>query len=398
MQTAIHAVIGDTKVEEARLTAALAQIPEQVNAFHLYLESLSRMLEDVPTFEGALQLCYDHGLALWRAAAQEIQRSATKDDRPLYWGRLQMLQCVRQQRFAFEPEQEQRRMLLAALEAASRGRTSAHFTQAHSKRILVTGFDPFGFSTPPENNTAGANSLVDLAVTNPSGAAALELSNTTIFHDGRLAEVQTAIFPVRYEDFDLGIVEDFFRPYFAEAGVDMIITISRGRTEFDLERFTGRRRSALRGDNVNRSILDDTPVSALPLYQNIELISPEFLESTLPIASLQAIQSYYRVNDNRRVAYLNEGREPETIEARNLAELAERIAHVGSGGGFLSNEISYRTHWLREQLGVSLAVGHLHVPKPDLAPDGTTSSDPQSAQAMIVAQVKEIIKAALVSL
>lgn len=388
-------MIGDTRVEEARLADALVQIPEQVNAFNLYVESLARMLDRVPSFEGALQLCYDHGLGLWRAATQEVQRSAAKDDRPLYWGRLQMLQRLRQQRFVFALGEEQRRMLLAALEASSRGRTSAHFTQTHSKRILVTGFDPFGFSTPAKADNGGENEVIDLAVTNPSGAAALELSNTTIFHAGRLAEVQAAIFPVRYEDFDLGIVEDFFRPYFAEERVDMIITLSRGRTEFDFERFTGRRRSALRGDNANRSIADDNPISAIPLYQNTELVGPEFLESTLPIASLQRVQSYYRVNENRRVAYLNEQGEAEAMEASNLAELADRIACGGSGGGFLSNEISYRTHWLREQFGVALAIGHLHLPKPALSPDGRASNDPQSAQAMIVAQVKEVVRAAL---
>jgi pyrrolidone-carboxylate peptidase len=367
-----------------------------VNAFNNHLESLARVLAGATSFERAQQACYDHGLALWRAATQQVQLYTVKDDRPLYWGRLRMLQQLRRHRFAFNPTDEQRFALLAALEDASRGRTSANFTQSHSKRILVSGFDPFGFSISADA-PAGATPVAELSATNPSGAAALELSNRVFLHDGRLAEVQSTIFPVRYEDFDLDVVERFFRPYMEQQRVEMIITISRGRTEFDLERYTGRRRSSLRGDNAGRSILDANPVSTIPLSGGGHLAGPEFLESTLPIAALLTVQGSYKVNDNRTITILNEGQEAEKIEATTLADLVECIAHAGSGGGFLSNEISYRTHLLREQLGVALAVGHLHVPTPDTPPNAAEGSDPQTNQARIVAQVVELVKAALLA-
>jgi hypothetical protein len=214
-------IIGDTQVEEERLPLARTQIPDCVDAFNDLLASLTQTLARSTSLAGAAQACTDHGLALWRAATQAVQCSALKDDRPLYWGRLQMLQEIRRHPFTFhldhyldphsEPIDEPwRKQLMAAFEDASRGRTCATFTQQQSKRILVSGFDPFGFTTEREGSTP----LVDLAVSNPSGAAALELSNRFIFHQGHVAEVQSAIFPVRYEDFDLGVVERFFRPYF----------------------------------------------------------------------------------------------------------------------------------------------------------------------------------------
>ena len=388
--------MGDSRVEEARLDAARRQIPAVVIAFEVYQQSLAQALEGVTHFDGALSACDDHGLALWRAATELVQHNALKDDRPLYWGRLQMLQRIRQQSFPFELADAQRTRLLCALEETSRGRTSANFTQSHSKRILVSGFDPFGFS-----KGEGENTITDLAVSNPSGAAALELSNCVILHQGRLAEVQSAIFPVRYEDFDLGVVESFFKRYLENNRennrVDMVITMSRGRKEFDLERFTGRRRSSMGRDNAGRSILDVDPVSTIPLDAGAHLHGPEFLESTLPINACQATQGLYKVNDNRRVTFLNGKGEPEAVEPSTLAELTDKIAVAASGGGFLSNEISYRTHRLRDQFGGTLPVGHLHVPTPDTSPNPSPDSSPdsQANQALIVAQVKELVKVAL---
>lgn len=396
--------MGDSRVEEARLADARVQIPAQVMAFEAYQQSLAQALSDATHLAGALRACSDHGLALWRAATDYVQRNPLKDDRPLYWARLQMLQQIRQAHFAFALDDGQRAQLLCALEDASRGRTSANFTQSHSKRILVTGFDPFGFAKPQ-----GESTIIDLAVSNPSGAAVLELSNCVLLHQGQLAEVQSAIFPVRYEDFDLGVVERFFRNYFEHNRVDMVITISRGRKEFDLERFTGRRRSSLGRDNAGRSLADADPVSAIPLEAGAHLQGPEFLESTLPIDRCLVVPGSYKVNDNRRVTFLNgqslngQG-DPESGEPTTLAELADKIAVTASGGGFLSNEISYRTHRLRDQLRSALPVGHLHVPMPDALPDTLPHpvphvlSDPQANQARIVAQVKELVKAAIVGL
>src|SRR4051794_17892569 len=115
-----NAPIGDTRVEEERLGDARRQIPACVAVFNELVESLVQTLADSTSLEGAQQACFDHGLALWRSASQELQRQAAKDDRPLYWARLQMLQQIRQQAFSFGIEDPQRSKLLAGLEEASR--------------------------------------------------------------------------------------------------------------------------------------------------------------------------------------------------------------------------------------------------------------------------------------
>ena len=46
-----------------------------------------------------------------------------------------------------------------------------------------------------------------------------------------------------------------------------------------------------------------------------------------------------------------------------LAALRGQTAVQGSGGGYLSNEISYRSIRLANELGVALPMGHIHTPK-----------------------------------
>jgi pyrrolidone-carboxylate peptidase len=46
-----------------------------------------------------------------------------------------------------------------------------------------------------------------------------------------------------------------------------------------------------------------------------------------------------------------------------LSQLNGHIAVSGSGGGYLSNEISYRSIRLRDQLNSNIPTGHIHTPR-----------------------------------
>ena len=62
------------------------------------------------------------------------------------------------------------------------------------KRVLVTGFDPFTLDR-------------DIRISNPSGATALALDGTVIETTHGPARIETAVFPVRWQDFTEGSVE-----------------------------------------------------------------------------------------------------------------------------------------------------------------------------------------------
>src|SRR6185369_12891991 len=125
------------------------------------------------------------GQQLWDNAVAQAKNPATQnDDRPLYWARLSMTTAVSQWVAPFNVD---KRALQRSLDRAARGMNSHDFTLGTAKRVVVSGFDPFGF---------GANGA-DIETGNPSAAAVLGLDNTVV--NG--AEVQVVIFPVRYEDF-----------------------------------------------------------------------------------------------------------------------------------------------------------------------------------------------------
>jgi pyrrolidone-carboxylate peptidase len=62
----------------------------------------------------------------------------------------------------------------------------------------------------------------------------------------------------------------------------------------------------------------------------------------------------------------------------------------GSGGGYLSNEISYRAILLQNQLGSRIPTGHIHTP--------SIAGFEADTEAAIVEQVKAMLTAAAKSL
>ena len=244
------------------------------------------------------------------------------------------------------------------VELQSRGLLRASGGEAPG--ILLTGFDPFRLDA-------------DIRQSNPSGLAALALDGTLI---GGL-RVQSAILPVRYADFDSGIVENALREHFAK-GLDLAATVSMGRDAFDLERFPGRRRSTTEPDNRGEpgggSATDPRPPPGLD--------GPEFLEFSLPAESMVRVGGRWPVRDNREVQTLCG---PLTVNS--LADLAGETAVSGSGGGYLSNEIAYRSLLLGQRLGVGFPIGHIHTP--------AVQGHDAALEDAVVDQVRRLIEAAL---
>jgi len=100
---------------------------------------------------------------------------------------------------------------------------------------------------------------------------------------------------------------------------------------------------------------------------------PEFLEFSLPYRAMQQVildakqdankqpgeVTYpYLINDNRTITTLDG-----TFEAKTLAELKDATAVQGSGGGYLSNEISYRSVRLAHKYQPLIPTGHIHTPR-----------------------------------
>jgi len=333
-------------VEEQRLTKAAEQLPEVVSRYDETVEAFKRELRVSPGFDKTLAITTQYAEALWQVAVKDLQASdSTFDDRPLYWARLKMTKALRTEDLAKPLEESQIHELETIIDQVSRGYSTLSFNQDSDIKILITGFDPF---------------LLDRNIkqSNPSGVAALRLNNTIIESGDKTIEIQAAMFPVRYQDFDQGIVEKVVEPFLENNSIDMLATISMGREHFDLEHFPGRRRSSSAPDNNN---IYSGGSAAKPVIGKIgekHLEGPEFVEFSLPYEAMMKTEGKYNINDNREVTTIEK-----TFKPNSLEELEGAIAVEGGGGGYLSNEISYRTVNLGNKLGTKVPTGHIHTPR-----------------------------------
>ncbi|GAA5194060.1 hypothetical protein [Ferrimonas gelatinilytica] len=309
--------------------------------------------------------------ALWRAAVEDVQ-GGFFDDRALYWNRLAARTRLKQSDPGFAIVPWQREIMLSTLEKASRGMSDIHFDDDSDIKILLTGFDPFRLDDHIDQS-------------NPSGLAALALDGQRWQVDGRKVQVETVLIPVRFADFDQGLIESLLTPYLRDRRVDMVVTVSMGRDGFDLERFPGRNRSAEAGDNLNVVTGASKTQPLPPTLNGTDLNGPEFLEFSLPVAQLQKATGRYEIRDNRQVTTRQGDR-----EARSLLSLRDATSVAGSGGGYLSNEISYRSLLLKQLLESPVPVGHIHTPK-------IQGYDEQQNRA-IVEQLEAMLKHAVTAL
>ena len=267
-------------------------------------------------------------------------------------------------------DKKSQQKLLWNFELSSRGQGDVSFKQDTPLKILVTGFDPFYLDR-------------NLDQSNPSGVTALLLDNKVIEFEGSKAEIQSLLIPVRYADFDQGMIETLLSPYYDK--VDMIATISMGRKDFDLERFPGLRRSAKAPDNLNVYTGADKTSPLIPGLRGEPLDGPEFVEFSLPVTLMLGAEGKFQVIDNPKVETLTGAKEPES-----LMELDGETAVSGSGGGYLSNEISYRSIRLRNYLNSKLPVGHIHTPR-------IKAFEPETSR-YIALQIEEMLRLSLKAL
>lgn len=314
----------DLTVELSRLPLAREQMPSVVDR---YADVATRLEQNLKRSARPDQSVREAASSLWEKACIDIQSNAF-DDRSLYWGRLSLYKTLIAHRLDDSiPTIEQLSRNLGPINPSS------------EPQAIVTGFDPFGLDT-------------NLQQCNPSGAFALALNGQKI----RNLYVKSMIFPVRYADFDDCCVENALRPLISSDYTAMVLTVSMGREGFDLERFPAKCRGAKRPDN------QDVAVSQTNHSFEPPLDGPSFLESSLPIdemLSKMSPASRSRISDNRHITTVEDG----AIEASSLDALKGKHALSGSGGSFLSNEISYRALNLQTKLGTNIPIGHIHVPR-----------------------------------
>ncbi|GAA1244283.1 hypothetical protein GCM10009665_38810 [Kitasatospora nipponensis] len=328
------------------------------------------------------------GVALWESAVDRAQGRRPlgtlpiADDRPLYWTRLTMDDQLARWTPTFAVDAGE---LRSRFEDASRGLADNAFSGTRGiERVFVSGFDPFGLDG-------------DLRTANPSGAVALALNGQRVrLADGRLAELRTVVLPVRYADFDHGIVERAFGPRLAPGpkAADRITTISQGYPGlFTLEAWAGRARSAdPYPDNVG-ALSGGTyqhPVDAPGLAPG-----PQFIATTLPTAAMTAaVQSPYPVLLNTEVSEIPAGA-TDPVDRSDGPTPGSRAVE-GGGGGYLSNEVAYRSNLLRQQLAPALPGGHLHTPVLTglpADPQQLTGPDFEANRAAITAEVRTLLAA-----
>ena len=359
-------------VEEQRINKAQSAMPNVLKAFTPQVTSFEQQFKELNNFKSAKTLVQRFSFELWENAKQRIINTNNYDDRELYWARLLSSKVIRTTSPKFSITQAQLNTLLTLLEDGSRGRTDLTFSSGSTKKILLTGFDPF---------------LLDRNInqSNPSGVAALLLDGQVINYNGISAEINTVMVPVRYEDFDQGIIESLLAPYYALNNVDMVVTVSMGRTQFDLEHFPGKRRSVTAPDNANIVYGGTQTSPVIPKLNGRPRPGNEFVKFSLPVNYMQQAKGPYKVIDNREVTTLEK-----TYKAPSYGELKNSIAVNGGGGGYLSNEISYRSIRLRDALNSSIPTGHIHTPR-------IQQFEPET-EAKIVNQIKAMLEQSLVAL
>lgn len=353
-------------VEEKRITKAIDEFSATANRFDSLINAFA---EDVNQSSADLGNIIDStGGQLWQQARDYIQNHNDGDDRALYWARLKLAKSLKQQPSFQQLAKDEQKQLLWQLELASRGANDIQFSSNVDIKVLLTGFDPFFLDRHIDQS-------------NPSGVTALMLDELTLKQNGKTIAIQTLMIPVRFADFDQGMIETLLTPYIKKGNIDAVFTVSMGRKGFDLERFPGLRRSAKAPGNLNVYTGANRAIPLTPFLNGKALNGPEFVEFSLPVKKMQQANTHFIIIDNNKVTTLTGDMEPES-----LSELANKVSVNGSGGGYLSNEISYRSILIRNRYNPTLPVGHIHTPR-------IKAFEPETSK-KIVADIKAMISAA----
>ncbi|MCR6482645.1 hypothetical protein M8542_07430 [Amycolatopsis sp. OK19-0408] len=379
-------------VEEQRLTATLPAGGPAVGPELVRLAGLDPLVAEVKhdlcaarTPRRAERVVTRAGDRLWRTAVDRAQGRRPDlgtldrfDDRPLYWARLQLSSAIRQWTPSFSPD---RAALLKAFDRGSRGLDDAGFPLGKTRRLMVSGFDPFQLDGP------------GITISNPAGASALQLDGRVLDTPSGPAVVQAVSFPVVWGYFDEGIVESAYGTALRDRArrPDVLMTISQGRPgRFDVERWAGAWRGGF-PDNNNVSVTGGVPPAAGWPQPDVQ-----FIETTLPYARMLGVTGAYPVNFNQAFCVWPDPAHPGTGTpvCRSDAPAPGEIAASGGGGNYLSNESMFRSNRVRVGLGLtSVAGGHLHTPVLG-QPTGLTDPAFEARRQAIVTQVLGLTSAA----
>ncbi|MBE3001593.1 pyroglutamyl peptidase [Nocardiopsis sp. HNM0947] len=323
----------DTTPEEARVDLPEPRRLLARSGFGAAEPLFTADLKDAEDLAQAREVVAAHGSRLWTEATRTGLDEL--DDRPLYWARLALAARLRTWRPSFALDPAGRADLMRVLEVESRGITDLDFPPGERwVRVVVTGFDPFRLDEDP-------------SCSNPSGAAALDLNGWTFPVGRRTAVVRAAIFPVRWADFDDGLVEQALAEQHERA--EAVLTLSRGRSgRFDLEVWNGAHRGG-GADNLGVRRSGTIPVPGG---------GPQWTRTSLPTEQMaRAAAGPVPVRVNTHVV------EGDPQVERHDGPTPGSVAVRGSGGDYLSNEIAYRNTLLRDRSERGLPSGHVHLPK-----------------------------------
>lgn len=286
-------------------------------------------------------------------------RNAVLDDRPLYWARIAM-QVILKRQYVFIkdiltlpkdqqdlffkksiiPKKSKLWDVMQLFEEKSRNYTDIGFSKAPkgSKKVLITGFDPFQLNPDSNFNTSMGSDSANTF--NPSGIVALflnqnqELLNQNIF-------VQTCIFPVRYEDFDDNCVEKVMQKYFNEIDIIMTTSLNGGYNWFDIEADAIEYRGSFH-DNMCIGGQDYSQYN----YNTSRFISNASAQhNATSLPKTKIFGSNDSININKLIIKFDDSK---------LKSLKE-----GGGGNYLSNEIMFRATKIRGNS--TKPVGHFHL-------------------------------------
>jgi hypothetical protein len=196
--------------------------------------------------------------------------------------------------------------------------------------------------------------------------------------------IQSVILPVRFEDFDAGLVDNLVDNYVQGANqAHAILTLGYDiDLSIHVERFATRFRSPSVADNLNvlgqpaaHYELNAAQTALQAMAGNVNL--PRYLEAILPVARMvpgspmaaapTGTQAAKTVLFNQRFT-LAGAAAPQGLES-NQSALAALVpppnteVEQGSAGNFLANEVFYRVAWRRTQRNTTLKTGHLQLPK-----------------------------------
>jgi hypothetical protein len=381
-------------VEQARVQRPAPQRILGRSGADRRVERFARSLCRARSEAAAARVVDRHGHRLWTWATGRAQGRIPVagslpggDDRPLYWARVAMTRLVDTwtPTRGSAPSANERARLVERLETTSRGqdtlRPHRRADGRRTKAVVVTGFDPFTLD-------------VDSRIGNPSGAVALALDGRRLRTRDGWVRVETAVFPVRWDDFTDGEVERTLAPFVRRGarGLDALVTVSQGRPDqFDLEVWNGAHRGGF-ADNEN---LERTGTIPVPAGYPTVTPQPQFTRTDLPVRRMKARDTgRYRVRINHEITE----RDPATGEERTHTDgpTPGWEALVGSPGDYLSNEIAYRATLLRDGARAPNVGGHVHTPVLGV-PHGRVITDRGFVRRRdaIVAQTRALVRASV---